>query len=58
MKFKEMLLRNSKKVVGAAILLSLISAQPVAAAGTVVKGFVEQNSNIYSEHNQIEKRYK
>lgn len=30
----------------------------VAAAGTVVKGFVEQNSNIYSEHNQIEKRYK
>ena len=35
MKFKEMLLKNSKRVVGTAILLSLISAQTVSAAGTV-----------------------
>ena len=45
MKFKEILIKNSKKVVGAAILLSLISAQPVAAAGTV-ESSIKSNGNI------------
>ena len=51
MKFKEMLLRNSKKVVGAAILLSLISAQPVAAAGTVESSIKSTGNIEYDKDN-------
>ena len=47
-----MLLKNSKRVVGAAILFSLISAQPVAAAGTVESSIKSTGNIEYDKDNE------